>query len=119
MSASEVNLGLDSEYDARTILALGAFVFVGLYFFSLKNLFGSYNIFHIMDEFKKHKKTDERYSRLFETRENLCHHIGWARSRGENVAEIRKMIAELKAVELAIDEMEKKHFNQPKKSQDC
>jgi hypothetical protein len=101
----ELELG-GFDLDATTLLGVAVVVLVVGLLVSLKQLFGSYNIFRVIEEYKEKKKIDESYSRLFQTRENLCFHIGWARSRGESPSEIRRMVEELKAVDRAIDETE-------------
>lgn len=106
MPVDEADLGLDWEWDATTVSLVALGVFVAGWFFSLKQLFGSYSIFEVIDEYKRKKALDDQYNRLFQTRENLCFHVGWARSRGESSAEIKRMVEELKAVDRAIDEIE-------------
>lgn len=119
MSVSVADLGLDFEYSTQNIAIIAVSSFVFIWFFSLKQLFGSYSIFHIMDQYKKHKIHQDKYNRLFETRDNLCYHIGWARSRGESSSDMKEMIAELRSVEKSIDEMEEKIFKYSKPKSDC
>ena len=108
MPVDEADLGLDFFYNTNNIVVIAILVFAALWFISLKQLFGSYSIFTIFEQYKERKKTNDRYNRLFETRENLCYHIGWARSRGESAVEIRQMVTELSNIEKSIDEMESK-----------
>lgn len=120
MPVGEADLGLDVD-NSKYNWVFALVVFVGLWFFSLKQLFGSYSIFRIFEEYKERKLIDAKYNRLFETRDNLCHHISWARSRGEKREEVIRLVVDLKACEAAIDELELKHYPPRglKKKQDC
>lgn len=94
--------GFDLFPHGISILILLSVLFV---FFALKQLTGSYSIFQVMKDYKDKKRQDERYTSLFNTRDNLLYHIGASRSRGESV---EQMVNELRSVDAAITLMEEK-----------
>ena len=62
--------------------------------FSMKQIFGSYSIIQIMNDYKKKKEISEIYHKKFELRDTLLYHIAWARSRGDH-DEANTMIQQL------------------------
>jgi len=119
MPVDEADLGLDWQFGTKNLFLFAAFVFAALFIFSIKQLYGTYNPVKVFREYSMHKKNADRYNRLFETRENICYHIGWARSRGSATDEIRTLVNDLKAVDAEIDEMETKTFRRSKQKSDC
>ena len=80
--------------------------FVGLFFISLKGLFGSYSIPRILREYSKTKHVDNTYEQMHRSRENFCYHIGAARERGE-LDDAKRLARELQELDKQIGEMER------------
>ena len=95
-----------AEVPTIWILPLLFVSLIGFYFFALKQLFGSYDIFHILRDYKARSRLQQRYASLFETRENICYHLAASRCRGESAESLSHMISELKSIDKAITEME-------------
>ena len=62
--------------------------------FSMKQIFGSYSIIQIINDYKKKEEISEIYHKKFELRDTLLYHIAWARSRGDH-DEANTMIQQL------------------------
>lgn len=73
-------------------------VFFLLFFISIKFLFGSYSILHILREYKINKKKRKNYFDLFKVRENIAYHVGWAKSRGE-YKEAKRLLNQLEEID--------------------
>jgi hypothetical protein len=82
---------------------------VGIIATTLKVLFGSYSLPHIMREYSKQKQIDQTYEQMFRSRDNFCYHISASLARGEN-EDARRLAVEVKALDKQIEEMEVKHF---------
>jgi hypothetical protein len=91
------------------LYVLAAVSLVGFFLTTVKVLFGSYSIPHILREYSKTKLIQETYSSMHSSRENFCYHIGAARERGDKVEAFR-LAKELQALDAQIEEMEKKYL---------
>ncbi len=106
MSATGADLvWLDSTNLA--VLAIGGAV--GLFFTTLKVLFGSYSLPHILREYKKQSLIESTYNKMFRSRDNYCYHIAASRARGDH-NEAKRLAKDLLAFEKQIDSFEATHF---------
>lgn len=110
MSASSADLlWLDTK--SFYILAIGGVI--GIFFTTLKVLFGSYSLPHILREHKKLSHIEKTYNKMFRSRDNYCYHIAAARARGEN-EEAKRLAKDLVEFEKEIDRFEEMHFSKGK-----
>jgi hypothetical protein len=91
-----------------TYLAIGGAV--GLFFTTLKVLFGSYSLPYILREYKKQSHIESTYDKMFRSRENYCYHIAGARARGDH-DDAKRLARDLVAFEKEIDSFEETHFS--------
>ena len=80
---------------------------------SMKLLFGTYSPSNLLRNYKQSNQLSETYHKMFESRDLLLYHIGWAKSNGEH-EQANRMIQDLKALDKEIDNMELK-FKMKKK----
>ena len=71
----------------------------------LHRIFGTFNLWTIMNQYKQGRVFDREYSALFSRREALSYHISWARSRGDNEQD-KRLTADLVALDKEIDQFE-------------
>ena len=88
---------------------LAVFSGVGLVALSLKALFGSFSIPHILREHTKKTNVDNTYEQMFKSRENYCYHIGSARSRGD-LDDAKRLAFELQRLDADILQWEREHM---------
>ena len=106
MSAS----GADLIYLSTTnfyVLAIGGLI--GIFFTTLKVLFGSYYLPTVLRSYETGKNIDTTYDKMFRTRENYCYHVAAARSRGE-YEEAKRIAKDLMQFDKEIDKFEERHF---------
>ena len=58
------------------VFLVGAF---GLCLFLLRVIFGTYSVSEAYHIFKTVRELEKKYSALFDQRDNLIYHIGWAK----------------------------------------
>jgi len=88
---------------------LAVFSGVGLVALSLKALFGSFSLPHILSEHSKKTTIDKTYEHMFKSRDNYCYHIGSARSRGD-LDDAKRLAVDLQRLDGEILEWERKHL---------
>ena len=102
--------GADLIYLSTTnfyVLAIGGLI--GIFFTTLKVLFGSYYLPTVLRSYETGKNIETTYDKMFRTRENYCYHIAAARSRGES-EEARRLAKDLMQFDKEIDKFEERHF---------
>jgi hypothetical protein len=75
------------------------------FFASLKLLYGTFSLSKVRMTRATQTKQNDRYTKLFSTRDQLLYHISWAKSRGEH-DEARGMTKELERIDEEIDQLE-------------
>ena len=89
------------------VLAIGGLI--GVFFTTLKVLFGSYSLPDILRTYETGKGIDSTYEKMFRRRETYCYHIAAARSRGE-LDEAKRIAKDLMEFDKEIDKFEERHL---------
>ncbi len=106
MSASAADLVYLSTPNLY-VLAIGGLV--GIFFTTLKVLFGSYSLPGILRTYETGKGIDQTYDKMLRSRENYCYHIAASRSRGEH-EEAKRIAKDLMEFDKEIDKFEDRHL---------